>query len=119
MVTEPPVGTVSGAKYVVVAPLALDEELKEPQKPDGAQLQSTPVLAGALETVALRTAVEPVVIELGGAGLNAMEIAGGLPPLLPEVAWVEPPLPPPQLSRRIALKTNRGMNRHFIRSPSK
>jgi hypothetical protein len=47
----------------------------------------TPPLLLSLLTTAVSDAVWPAVTELGGAGLNATEIAGGLGPLPP---------PPPQ-----------------------
>ena len=77
IVTFPPPGAVDGAVYVVTAPLAVCEELKDPQDPAGAQLQSTPPAAESFVTVAAIIAVALVESEAGGAWLNVMEMAGG------------------------------------------
>jgi hypothetical protein len=79
-------GTVAGAVYEVVTPLAVLAGLKEPQAPVGVQVQVTPaesLTAAAMLAVAV-TAMVP-----GGAGWRVTEITGG-----GVMAGVE--LPPPQ-----------------------
>jgi hypothetical protein len=76
---------------VVLAPLAAVPELKEPQLPEGVQVQVTPALAESLLTRAAMvvTAVTPMVP--GGAGCNATEMdCEGV------VLSCVLPLPPPQ-----------------------
>jgi len=57
MTTCPPAGAAVGAVYVVLAPLAVETGLKEPQVELGVQLQFTPALAVSLDTVAATLAV--------------------------------------------------------------
>ena len=66
MTTCPPAGADDGAVYVVLAPLAVETGLKEPQVALGVQLQLTPALAESLETVAATLAVPPAGSEDGG-----------------------------------------------------
>jgi len=66
MTTCPPAGAAVGAVYIVLAPLAVETGLKEPQVALGVQLQLTPALAESLETVAATLAVPPAGSEDGG-----------------------------------------------------
>jgi len=66
MTTCPPAGAAVGAVYVVLAPLAVEAGLKEPQVELGVQLQFTPALAVSLDTVAATLAVPPAGSEEGG-----------------------------------------------------
>ena len=66
MATCPPAGAAEGAVYVVLAPLAVETGLKEPQVELGVQLQFTPALAVSLETVAATLAAPPAGSEEGG-----------------------------------------------------
>ena len=66
MTTCPPAGADDGAVYVVLAPLAVETGLKEPQVALGVQLQFTPALAVSLDTVAATLAVPPAGSEEAG-----------------------------------------------------
>lgn len=55
-------------------PLVVCVWLKDPQDPEGAQLQSTPPLALSPETVAAIVAVPPAAIVVGGAVLIEIEM---------------------------------------------
>ena len=102
MVTDPPLGTATGAVYIVAAPLAVFVGLNEPHDPDGVQLQFTPPAAESFVTFAVIEAVPPAVNELGGepdaAKLTAMAGGGGGGVLLP---------PPPQAHRNAVARMNR------------
>jgi hypothetical protein len=53
-------------------PLGEVAELNEPQLPDGAQLQLTPLLAESLATVAAIGTVVPPIIDAGGLVVHAI-----------------------------------------------
>jgi len=75
-----PVGTAEGAVYVVAVPLAVLVGLNPPQAPALPQVadQVTPAFLESLLTTAVSDAVALVWSEVGGAGLKATEIAGGV-----------------------------------------
>jgi len=79
MTTCPPAGADEGAVYVVLAPLAVETGLKEPQVALGVQLQLTPALAVSLETVAATLAVPPAGSEDGGGEImvTTMDVGPG------------------------------------------
>jgi len=79
MTTCPPAGADEGAVYVVLAPLAVETGLKEPQVALGVQLQLTPALAVSLETVAATLAVPPAGSEDGGGVImvTTMDVGPG------------------------------------------
>jgi hypothetical protein len=79
-VTVPPVGTAEGAVYVVAAPLALCVGLNDPQAPALPHVtdQSTPAFDESFATTAVIGLVVLICIDVGGAGLNATEIGGGV-----------------------------------------
>src|SRR5258706_7465170 len=79
MPTGPPAGADQGAVYVVLAPLAVETGLKEPQVALGVQLQLTPALAVSLETVAATLAVPPAGSEDGGGVImvTTMDVGPG------------------------------------------
>jgi hypothetical protein len=79
MTTCPPAGADDGAVYVVLAPLAVETGLKEPQVELGVQLQLTPALAVSLETVAATLAVPPAGSEDGGGVImvTTMDVGPG------------------------------------------
>jgi hypothetical protein len=69
-----PDGAETGAVKVVKPPLGVETGLKDPQPPDGLQLQFTPASKSSLETVAPMTTLSPVWIVDGGRGLIFTEI---------------------------------------------
>lgn len=91
IVTLPPAGTVVGAVYVVIPPLAVDGGLNEPHASDGAQLQFTPFADASLATAADRFAVAPTLKLVGSVPENATEIDWAPPP--PEGPAAVPPQP--------------------------
>jgi hypothetical protein len=86
-----PEGTEVGAIKVVLTPLAVLLDPKEPQLPEGAQLQFTPPLAESLLTLAATevTAVTPIVEGGDGARATAIDAGGTL-------VVGACPVPPPQ-----------------------
>ena len=76
-VTEPPVGAVAGAVYVVAAPLAVAAGLNDPQEFAGVQVQLTPPFDESFDTVAVSDAVAPAVTDVGGLAI-VTAIAGGV-----------------------------------------
>jgi hypothetical protein len=82
---------------MVAAPLAVEawEKLPHVELP---QLTDhvTPPLTLSLLTAAIRLAVAPVLIDAGGAGLKATEIAGGVGGLGPDP---DPPQPAISITR--------------------
>jgi hypothetical protein len=114
MTTCPPDGTVPGATYVVLAPLAVEVGVNVPHAPAGVQLQLTPALALSFVTVADTPTLSPTVIAWGGRAEKFTEI--GWVPVPPPVLL---PPPPPQAFSKVRLKTKRGTSFLFIRSPFK
>jgi hypothetical protein len=75
--TCPPGGPEEGAVKVVLAPLAVDAGLKEPQAEVGVQLQFTPPATVSLVTVAETLAVALAASEAGGGEVRVTKMAGG------------------------------------------
>jgi len=88
--TCPPVGPTEGAVKVVLAPLAVDAGLKEPQAEVGVQLQFTPPPPVSLVTVAETVAVALAASEDGGGEVRVTKMDDGpgscVPPPQPEKA---------------------------------
>jgi hypothetical protein len=75
--TEPPVGTLAGAVYVVATPLAVCAGLKVPHELDPqATVHCTPPFAKSLVRTAFSEAVPLTGRDAGGAGAKAIEIGG-------------------------------------------
>jgi hypothetical protein len=110
----PPLGTAPGARYVVLAPLAVEVGVNVPHAPVGVQLQFTPALALSFVTVADTPTLSPTVIDWGGRAEKFTEIGWGAVPPPPPVLF---PPPPPQALRKVRLRMKRGARFLFIRSP--
>jgi len=92
IVTLPPAGTIAGAVYVVMLPLAVEIGLKVPHADAGVQLQFTPPAAVSFWIVAATLAIPPVPRNAGGIvdsiterGCGPGPGPGELPPPQPEI----------------------------------
>src|SRR5271165_6918046 len=74
IVTLPPVGTVAGAVYTVVVPLAVLDRLNNPHEPPGMQLQVTPAFAESFVITAQMLAVPDRGRLAGGTAPKSTEI---------------------------------------------
>jgi hypothetical protein len=79
--TEPPVGTVAGAVYVVLSALVVWTGLKDPQSVDPQRtVHFTPASDVSLFSTARNAVLAPAFIVDGGAGANPT--VTGLPPMV-------------------------------------
>src|SRR5437667_10977638 len=88
MNTETPADATAGDVYVVLAPLAVEVGVNEPQAGGlGVQLHCTPAAAESLVTVAATLAVPPPASEVGGGVDRVTTMPTIVTDALPLLAW--------------------------------